>query len=287
MLVMLKITWHWLFPRLQRALPAHHGNPLLAAMDRMAIVFHALYENSNYDPASNGEAWLLNRLATTSPKVIFDVGANRGDYARLALAACTQARLYAFEPIPTVFQELARSLGSKPRAESFSHALADLNGELNFYFDSAHTGNTTAVFGVQDSIHGLTTIECIPAQARRLDDFCSEHSIASINLLKIDVEGFESSVLMGGCRMISEGRVDCIQIEYGKANLFSRYFVHDYMRDYGADYVIGKLYPRGVHWFGRYSSNLDDQLGPNLVMVRRERSELIRLLSEGGSALPG
>ena len=283
---MLKTPWRWLFPRLQRALPAHHGNPLLAAMDRMATVFHALYENGNYDPASNGEAWLLNRLASTAPQVIFDVGANRGDYARLALAACTQARLYAFEPMPTVFQQLACSLGREPRAEIFQLALADRNGELNFYFDPSNTGNTSAIAGVQDSVHDLTTVECLPAQAQRLDDFCSEHSIASIHLLKIDVEGFEASVLRGGDTMISEGRVDCIQFEYGKANLFSRFFVHDYMRDYGANYLIGKLYPRGICWFGRYSASLDDLMGPNLVMVKRERRDLIQLLSESGAALP-
>ena len=283
---MLKTPWRWLFPRLQRALPAHHGNPLLAAMDRMATVFHALYENGNYDPASNGEAWLLNRLATTAPQVIFDVGANRGDYARLALAACPQARLYAFEPMPQVFQQLSCSLGSEPRAEIFQLALADRNGELSFYFDSSNTGNTSAIAGVQDSVHDLKAVECIPAQAQRLDDFCSEHSITSIHLLKIDVEGFEASVLRGGDTMISEGRVDCIQFEYGKANLFSRFFVHDYMRDYGANYLIGKLYPRGICWFGRYSASLDDLMGPNLVMVKRERRDLIQLLSESGAALP-
>lgn len=195
---MLKTSWRWLFPRLQRALPAYHGNPVLRTMDRMATVFHALYENSHYDPATNGEAWLLSRFATMSPKVIFDVGANRGDYARLALEACPHACIYAFEPIPSVYQELVRSVGSAEHVQTFQHALADQNGELNFYFDPDNTGNTTAVFGVQDSVHNLTTVECIPVQARRLDDFCSDHSIASIDLLKIDVEGFESSVLQGG-----------------------------------------------------------------------------------------
>lgn len=76
MRTLLKRSWRWLFPRLQRVLPAHFGNPFLAFMDRMATVFHTLYENGNYDPSFNGEAWLLGRLGTMSPSVIFDVGAN-------------------------------------------------------------------------------------------------------------------------------------------------------------------------------------------------------------------
>lgn len=84
--------------------------------------------------------------------------------------------------------------------------------------------------------------------------------------------------------MISEGKVDCIQFEYGHANLFSRYFVHDYMRDYGANFSFGKLYPKGVCWFDRYSSSLDDLMGPNLVTVSRERRDLFRLLSKRKAA---
>ncbi len=78
---LLRSAWRSLFPRLQRSLPAHHGHPLLARLDRAATVFHQLYEIGHYDPSSNGEAWLLRQLAPLRPRVIFDVGANRGEYA--------------------------------------------------------------------------------------------------------------------------------------------------------------------------------------------------------------
>lgn len=275
----LKIPWRWLFPRLQRWLPEHHGHPVLATIDRAATVFHALYENGNYDPARNGESWLLQRLAASSPKLVLDVGANRGDYARLALAACPNARVLAFEPIPAVFQQLQANLGKDERADLFCLALADQNGPLTFDFDPKNTGNTTAVHGVQASVHGLKRTEQITATGRKLDDFCFEHAIEGIDLLKIDVEGFEGYVLKGGAEMIAESRISCIQLEYGTANLFSRTFVHDYMRDYGAIFAFGKLYPRGVQWFTRYSVDLDDLMGPNLVRVLRKRPELIELLS--------
>ena len=275
----LRSCWRWLFPRLQRWLPAHHGQPLLAAIDRAATVFHALYQNGNYDPASNGESWLLQRLGATSPRVILDVGANRGDYARLALAACPKARVLAFEPIPAVFQQLQATLGQDERADLFCLALSDQNGPLTFDFDPTNTENTTAVQGFQASVHGLSRIEKVTALGRSLDHLCAEHRIDAIDLLKIDVEGFEASVLRGGAQMIAESRISCIQLEYGKANLFSRSFIHDYMRDYGEGFAIGKLYPAGVQWFSRYSVDLDDLMGPNLVMISRRRPELIEMVS--------
>jgi len=86
--------------------------------------------------------------------------------------------------------------------------------------------------------------------------------------------------------MIAEGRISSIQLEYGKANLFSRTFIHDYMREYGASYLIGKLYPNGVQWFEHYSADLDDLLGPNLVMVLRSQRDLARLLSAPKTPIP-
>ena len=86
--------------------------------------------------------------------------------------------------------------------------------------------------------------------------------------------------------MIAAGRVSCVQFEYGRANLFSRTFIHDYMREYGARYLIGKLYPSGVKWFECYSADLDDLLGPNLVMVSRKRGDLVRLLTTPKTLIP-
>lgn len=275
---LLRSTWRSLFPRLQRSLPAHHGHPLLARLDRAATVYHQLYENGHYDPASNGEAWLLRQLAPLRPRMILDVGANRGEYAELALEACPEAQVHAFEPMPTVFAQLQEALGYHPRITVHNLALADQEGELRFWFDPAHTGNTSAVPEVQTAIHGLQAPQQISAPAQRLDQFCERNCIEAIDLLKIDVEGFEANVLSGGGEMLKDGSIPCIQIEYGKANLFSRYFIHDYMRDYGDRYAIGKLYPGGVRWFGRYTADLDDLMGPNLVMVSHSRSDLLRLL---------
>jgi len=70
-----------------------------------------------------------------------------------------------------------------------------------------------------------------------------------------------------------------IQFEYGKANLFSKYFLHDYFNDYFKEFYIGKLYPRGVFFYQEYNWDLDDLIGPNFVMVNRQRSDLMHLLS--------
>lgn len=277
--------WRWAYPRLQRWLPARHGQPLLAGLDRLASLFHALYHNDNYDPASNGEAWLLRRLAachpTGRPSRVFDVGANRGDYTRLALQASPDGEVWAFEPVPAVFAQLQAAHGGDPRVHLLPLALAAHDGPLTLYADPRRSGHTTAVAGVQPGVHGLEEPECFERPAQRLDSFCAAAGITAIDLLKLDVEGYEQQVLAGAPQLLAAGAIACIQLEYGRANLFSRTFIHDYLRLHGAAYRLGKLYPRGVLWFERYSSELDDLIGPNLVLALRSRPDLIAALSLG------
>ncbi|QVL52039.1 MAG: FkbM family methyltransferase [Cyanobium sp. M30B3] len=274
--------WRPAYPRLQRLLPAHHGHPLLAGLDRLACVFHGLYENNNYDPASNGEAWLLGRLAALAagqPWLVVDVGANRGDYTALALQASPRVQVWAFEPVPAVFAQLQTAHAAEPRARLHGLALADQDGPLTLYADPRHSGHTSALAGVQPGVHGLAQPQVFTLPARRLDSFCASQGITAIELLKIDVEGFEQRVLAGAQGLLDAGAIACIQLEYGKANLFSRTFIHDYLRHYGASYRLGKLYPAGVAWYDRYSPDLDDLIGPNLVLVHRRRQDLIEALS--------
>ena len=83
--------------------------------------------------------------------------------------------------------------------------------------------------------------------------------------------------------MMAESRVAFIQLKYGKANLFSRAFIHDYMRDYGDGFAIVKLYPKGVRGFARYDAGFDDLMGLNLILASRKCPELISLLTLPGA----
>ena len=73
--------------------------------------------------------------------------------------------------------------------------------------------------------------------------------------MKIDTEGYESEVLKGFSGIMSQ--INVIQFEYGKANLFAKYFLKDYFSDYSDKYYIGKLYPNGVD-FIRISEVLEE-----------------------------
>ena len=64
----------------KRYFKRHSHNLFFKALAGLGRSFNRFYENRNHDMHSNGELQLLKTISTTNPKIIFDCGANRGNY---------------------------------------------------------------------------------------------------------------------------------------------------------------------------------------------------------------
>lgn len=74
-----------------------------------------------------------------------------------------------------------------------------------------------------------------------------DQGIPHVDLLKIDVEGAEMSVLTGLGGACNCKAVDLVQFEYGRINLATRHFLQDfygYLTNRG--FVVGKIFREGV-----------------------------------------
>jgi FkbM family methyltransferase len=79
----------------------------------------------------------------------------------------------------------------------------------------------------------------------RLDDYLENQFIDHVDLLKIDTEGHELSVLTGSKRFIEEGRIEAIQFEFNEMNSSSRTFFKDFF-ELLPHYDFYRLLPRGM-----------------------------------------
>jgi FkbM family methyltransferase len=165
---------------------------------------------------TSGEAAILADLPRGS--VVFDVGASRGTYARLAHDA--GASVHAFEPEPAAFRELRRMDGLCLHP----YGLSDSDADLPLFEPVA--GSPMASF-YQRRVLNQPFDEVSKVHVRRLDEVCSEEGIDHIDLLKLDVEGHEAAVLRGARRMLDEGRIAAVQFEFGGAAIDSRTFLRD------------------------------------------------------------
>jgi FkbM family methyltransferase len=122
--------------------------------------------------------------------VVFDIGANIGNHALYWALKVNTHRVYAFEPIPATFALLSRNV----EINALSGKLIPINAAVGDVQErvaiKSYTVRNTG--GATVRTDRLGTIPCI-----RLDDF--EFSEQRVDLLKIDVEGFE-------CRTVSGAR---------------------------------------------------------------------------------
>jgi FkbM family methyltransferase len=158
----------------------------------------------------------LNRAWGRSVGIFFDVGANVGQTTREALRRFPSARVYAFEPHPASFRELAAI--ADDRLSVHQIALGDHSGTATLYqYGESGDGSlinslvSDARFPSRFGYHPKHTAKVACAT---VDDFCLEHRIDSIDVLKIDTEGSELAVLKGAERMLASGRCSYIYAEF-------------------------------------------------------------------------
>jgi hypothetical protein len=99
----------------------------------------------------------------------------------------------------------------------------DKPGRLSLFDTSADAGSETATF-VSGIIDNAVSID---VEIVTVDEYCDANGIERIDLLKMDVEGFEVVVLRGSQRMLSERRVAIVQFEFNEMNLASHTTLED------------------------------------------------------------
>lgn len=265
---------------LTRLLSCNQESLIVRVVRRVANQAILAIENVNYDMHTNGETWLLHRIAQANPTCVFDVGANEGNWAAAALRLLPGAEVHCFEIVPEVANKIPTTLGPlAARGHINAIGLHSDSGRVGLTKYSRQTTRTNLV-GYSIPNETATSSE---AAVTTGDAYCLSAGIDRINFLKIDVEGTEFEVLRGFQRMLRERRVDIVQFEYGRATILARRFLADYyqlLEDYG--FQIGKLFPDRIA-FRPYDLMNEDFLGPNYVAIHRENLETISIVTNRGS----
>jgi FkbM family methyltransferase len=150
--------------------------------------------------------------AANGAKVVLDVGANAGIYSLAALAVQPDATVYAFEPTPEIATRLRASakLNGLDRLHVHEAAVLNKNGQATLKRFRGELGTNE---GMNFILRDLGDSETERVQAVCLDQFCQDHSIAYIDLMKIDIQGHEYSALEGAAGLIKSGHVGIIFLE--------------------------------------------------------------------------
>jgi FkbM family methyltransferase len=145
-----------------------------------------------------------------------DIGANVGWHTLLmASLVGDQGRVLAAEPNPSIRTRLLDHLDINRlrQVDVIPFVIADCEGVVEFFAPGADDAASASghVLRPEASIRGTMQLE-----TRRLDTIASESQIKRLDLIKIDVEGFEWPVLQGGEQTIAKFRPHIV-FEYDAA----------------------------------------------------------------------
>jgi FkbM family methyltransferase len=207
-----------------------------------------LDNNNNSIIRNNGEfAFLANTMKRFRGDtfVLFDVGANVGDFSISAIQTFRQAHnnknlvIHAFEPMPSTFESLRNAIADKPGCFAVNMGISENEGHADIFYDDDANKLASLYMRKELAPRSVTTIKLT-----RLDTYLELHNIAEIDLLKIDTEGHELSVLKSAGKYLHPETIRMIQFEYGGTYLDARIYLKDvYNLLEAKGYEIYKIYP--------------------------------------------
>jgi FkbM family methyltransferase len=220
--------------------------------------------------ASSGEVVILRRLKCTgnTPIVIFDVGANKGQFLKLALENSDhlETQIHCFEPSQLAFSILSKQAFEYKNVILNNIGLGAQTTQTELYYDNIGSGLASLTqrrldhFAIDHSKNETIIIDTI-------DNYYIENNIKKINLLKIDVKEHELDVLRGATKMFQSRSIFVVTFEFGGCNIDTRTFIQDYwyfFKELGM--TLSRITPGGyLHRIDNYSEALEQMTTSNYI----------------------
>lgn len=178
--------------------------------------------NKEYNDHYSPEKYFRSLVSTNAP-LIFDVGAHRGESVLFFKEIFPESTIYSFEPEPENFRALKEvcqsyNFASTEAGETrcFNFAIAESDSEMSFYQqEHSHLGglipiNQSSKDSLGYAARALNREIIVPT--RSLDSFCKEYAITTIDVLKIDVQGYEIGVLSGATDVLKRTTICSVEV---------------------------------------------------------------------------
>lgn len=197
----------------------HTGRTLFGRTDHEVVIRDGVFYDVDLSQGIDFAIYLGNiyerktkaalRKLVSPASLVLDIGANIGAHTlHLAQLVGPHGRVMAFEPTDFAFQKLIRNL-------ELNRSLA-ARVEPYHCFLTASDGASVpnAIYSswplpVTDGVHAKhlgRKMQTEMAKARSLDSILSERADRKVQLVKLDVDGFECDVLRGATMILREAR---------------------------------------------------------------------------------
>jgi FkbM family methyltransferase len=205
-------------------------------------------------------------------RCVIDGGAHFGETALTYADHFGSAEIYSFEPDAEAFSELSRNAKGHENIHPICAALGEVN-ETALFRVNQNSQTNSFLAPAEDSAKwvpasAVALKEKRPVRVHTLDDFAK--TIPPIDLLKLDVQGYELAVLRGAKELLTAGQIPLVYLEVC------------YVPQYAGQATLPELYdflfPLGYRLVGLYPVDFDPRpfkyrVGGDLLFVHQSAAE--------------
>jgi len=160
---------------------------------------------------------------------IIDAGANDGSDSR-RLAELTNGTVYAFEPVPEIYNSLVNKTADVENIETFEAALADQTGNMSMFVSGGGSDASSSLLEPNKHLEKnpeVTFSDRITVKTFSLDDWAKQHGIKKIDFMWLDMQGYEYQMLKASKEIFSTLKVLYTEVStielYSDQGLYAEY----------------------------------------------------------------
>ena len=168
----------------------------------------------------------LRRFLPANP-VVVDAGAHIGVDTVEMSWLWRKGRMFAFEPVPDLFAQLQANTRNRPNVQCIPLALGESAGESTMFVSTGASDASSSLLRPTGHLADLPEVrfdQQITVRTITLDAWAQEQGIASVDLLWLDMQGYELAVMRASQRILKTVRAIHMEVseheQYAGAPLY-------------------------------------------------------------------
>jgi len=158
---------------------------------------------------------IVSALVGRSDPVVIDGGAHLGDMVESFGALFPRAEFHCFEPDHTLGETLEHKFAGNIRVHVVQAALGDVAGKAKFNINVSRPTNSLlpSAESLQPDLKQLCElVEQVEVEVITIDEYCRANSIERVDVIKLDLQGYDYFALKGAAATLEKVRVALVEV---------------------------------------------------------------------------
>lgn len=186
-------------------------------MKKLLVIIFFMLSHAAYVKADSLSKNLIAPFLPKNP-IIIDAGAYNGLDSCQMSDLWPEAIIFAFEPVPHVFEQLSENTCSRKNIHCFQKALSDKVGNELMYVSGGGGDQSSSLLEPHEFLGyyfpHITFENKIIVETTTLDAWAEEMNVDHIDLLWFDLQGMEPMVLRASPKIMSTVKVVYAEVSY-------------------------------------------------------------------------